>query len=112
MIGKVCLPLLYIGNPQYSIKSVSISCFPPLSLLRSVSYFCSFIMASLHTPSIFSFGSAIAALSFLQHELHSQVQQCMQHRDVQDQQQCEHAALCSGLLRFPALPAAQRQLLR
>ncbi|KAM6043704.1 uncharacterized protein LJ206_019045 isoform 4-T4 [Theristicus caerulescens] len=79
---------------------------------ESVSYFCSFVTASLHTPSIFPFGSAVAALSFLQHELHSPVQQRVWHRDVQDQQQHEHAAVCPGLLRLPALPAAQCQLLR
>ena len=97
VIGKVCFPFLYIRDPQYSIKSVSISCFPSLSV-AVCQLFLLLLMASLHTPSIFSFGSAIAALSFLQHELHSQLQQRVWQRDVQDQQQREDTAVCPGLL--------------
>lgn len=76
----------------------------------SDSYF--FPLEPLHTPSIVSLGSAVAAFPFLQHQLHGQVQQQVQGGDVQQQQQQGQAALCPGLLCHPALPAPQCQRLR
>nr|XP_047929214.1 uncharacterized protein LOC125183903 isoform X2 [Anser cygnoides] len=50
--------------------------------------------------------------TFCEHKLHSQVQQRVRRGAVQDQQQRELAAVRPGVLRHPALPAAQCQLLR
>lgn len=96
---------------------VAVSTTPdfPLPLSQSVHYFCSSAIASLHTSSVclfvFPFGSAVAALSFLQHELHCQVQQCVQGRAVQDQWQHGPTAVHRGVLQHLTLPAAQCELL-
>lgn len=97
------LPFPYLSNPQCSI-TVSIS----LSSLTACQLFFTLLWQHLFTL-ILSFDSA--ALSFLQHQLHSPVQQRVPGA-VQHQRQPEQAAVCPGVLCWPSLSAAQRHRLR